>query len=223
MINRGDEAILETDAIIRPLTGIGRYALELVKAFRVSPDIQDLRCFSRGQWRSPEKIVKDSQEMTQPVEMLQNTSPSRWTRNPAKILLKRLLPLLQQQVLRKYGDQYLYHSPNYRLIPFPGRKIATFHDLSLLKFPEFHPLDRRRILIPAIEKAALDADHLITDSEQVRGEIIDYFGLFGMEKHKFKAQKLIGVMIGYAGVLLMVESWQADVVFVISFLSSSRL
>lgn len=170
--------ILETDAIVAPLTGIGRYTLELLRAFQHSDDIADMRCVSRGQWQNPGKIIEEQTQLESAERVGIETSTSRrWTRNPAKSLARMLLPLLQQQALRKFSDSHIYHSPNYRLTAYPGRKIATFHDLSLFKYPEFHPEERRRVLIPAIEKAATTADHLITDSEQVRREIIEYFAL----------------------------------------------
>jgi glycosyltransferase involved in cell wall biosynthesis len=173
----GIRLLLETDAIVPPLTGIGRYTLELTKAFRDSREVEDLRCFSRGQWYSAEKIIAEQHALEASAPSRKIDSRPRWTENPIKIVAKKLLPKFQQHALRKYSKTHIYHAPNYRLLPYSGRKVATFHDLSLLKYPEFHPDDRRRVLIPAIEKAAVTADHLITDSQQVRREVIEHFGL----------------------------------------------
>jgi glycosyltransferase involved in cell wall biosynthesis len=170
--------VLETDAIVSPLTGIGRYTLALLEQFVQREEFADIRCFSRGRWKSADKLTSPfflAKLANLACATTANTRP--WTKNPARILLKRLLPHVQRYTLGKLRDTHLYHSPNYRLTPYAGRKIATFHDLSVLKYPEYHPRDRLDILGPAIDRAAQEADHLITDSEYVRREVIDYFGL----------------------------------------------
>ncbi len=168
----GIRLILDTDAIISPITGIGRYALELLRNFATSEEIIQLRCFDRGRWRSTDEILSSYRlEVTPAMPAVQ-----RWHQNPFKATLRKLLPLAQRVMLRKYRD-HIFHSPNYRLAPFPGRRIATFHDLSVLRFPEFHPTERVRVLAPALEYAAKNADHILTDSEMVRREVIEYFSL----------------------------------------------
>ena len=117
--------ILETDAIMHPLTGIGRYAMELLWAFLDSDEFSDIRCFSRGHWHEPKAVIHN---VKFPPEQEFST---RWSGNSVKSLLRRALPYVSQRRLDKYSDTHLYHSPNYRLSPFAGKKIATFHDLSL--------------------------------------------------------------------------------------------
>ncbi|OWK44466.1 glycosyltransferase family 4 protein [Fimbriiglobus ruber] len=71
----------------------------------------------------------------------------------------------------------LYHEPNF--IPFPSRlpTVVTVHDLSVLRFPEWHPADRVKMhtqhFIDGIQRAA----HVITVSETVRNEMIDEMNL----------------------------------------------
>jgi alpha-1,3-rhamnosyl/mannosyltransferase len=59
--------------------------------------------------------------------------------------------------------------------------------LSTLKFPKFHPAARVDFVNKAIKYAIEHADHIITDSEFVKNEIIDFFGT---EKHKVTAISL---------------------------------
>lgn len=171
--------IFETDAIIPPVTGIGRYARELLMAFIGSPEIEDLRCFSRGRWQSPQSLAEEERTANGGGEDsdTQGTWRPRWARRIFRETGARLQLTLQRQLLSRYAKSHLYHSPNYRLTPYAGLKVVTFHDLSVLKFPHFHPESRLKILQPALEYAALHADHLITDSEWVRREIMEYFGL----------------------------------------------
>ena len=178
--NSGIKLILETDAIVHPLTGIGRYVLELLQAFQRSEDFSDLRCLSRGRWYDPQTVINQGSALVQTTEGSQGQSRGqRWNRNPARAVMRRLVPYLNQRSLEKLAGSHIYHSPNYKLAPFSGKKIATFHDLSLFLYPQHHPADRLRVLQPAIERAARDADHLITDSQRVREEIMSYFGVAG--------------------------------------------
>ena len=167
--------ILETDAIIQPVTGIGRYAFELLKSFHSSPDIEALRCIDRGLWKRPGSILETfERENTQPTIP---SPPERWHKNPVKAALRKLLPLVQGLQLAGYASEYIYHSPNYRLMPYKGKSVVTFHDLSLIRHPELHPEDRLDELVPALEKSAMQADHIITDSEKVRREVMSHYGL----------------------------------------------
>ena len=170
--------ILETDAIIHPLTGIGRYTLELLQAFQSSDEFSDIKCLSRGRWYEPGNVIAEATSWGNKSQIsAKNTGGSGWRRNPARRALGRLLPYVNQRNLKKHAASHIYHSPNYKLSPFPGRKIATFHDLSIFLYPKYHPEDRLRVLRPAIEKAAQVADHLITDSLKVRQEVMSYFGI----------------------------------------------
>ena len=168
--------VMETDAIVHPLTGIGRYVLELLQAFNESDAIADLRCLSRGRWYKAARVIEEGNAIAAADSRLvgEETRP-RWRRNPARAALRRLAPYFNQRSLEKLPDSHLYHSPNYRLSPFKGKKVATFHDLSLFLYPQYHPEDRLKLLRPAIEYAAREANHLITDSEQVRREVMSYF------------------------------------------------
>jgi alpha-1,3-rhamnosyl/mannosyltransferase len=172
--NTGIRLILETDAITHPLTGIGRYALELLQAFHGSAEFIDIRCLSRGRWYDAARVIAEGNALSSNNGKAIGPINSR---NRARAALGRLVPYINQRKLEKLSDSYIYHSPNYRLSPFKGRKIATFHDLSLFLYPQYHPENRLKLLRPAIERAVHEADHLITDTMQVRQEVMSYFGV----------------------------------------------
>jgi alpha-1,3-rhamnosyl/mannosyltransferase len=71
----------------------------------------------------------------------------------------------------------LYHEPNF--VPFPSRlpTVVTVHDLSVLKFPQWHPPDRvrmhKRRFLDELKRAA----HVIVVSEAVRRELVADLGL----------------------------------------------
>lgn len=66
----------------------------------------------------------------------------------------------------------LYHEPNF--VPLPTRlpTVITVHDLSVLKYPEWHPADRVRYHQKHFLKGLSRAAHVIVVSEAVRQEMI---------------------------------------------------
>lgn len=73
------------------------------------------------------------------------------------------------------SNQYLYHGTNYDLPQFPGKKIVTIHDLSILTMPEFHPIERVNFLAKEIKRSIDNADAIITDSLFIKEEIVEHF------------------------------------------------
>lgn len=90
-------------------------------------------------------------------------------------LYEKFSPVLLSRQLRKFGD-YIYHSPNFFLPPFPGKSIATFHDMSVYRHPEYHRASQVALMEKEIPKALERADHIIAISEFTKQEIIDITG-----------------------------------------------
>lgn len=176
----GLNLILAVDAIFPPLTGIGRYTWELARRLKVSSDTGDVRFFSMGVWvqRLEDQLVGSEKNSTTP-----GPSMRRITVALRKYLDKQVwaihgysavAPRWMQYRLR-FFDDYLYHSPNFFVPPFGGKSIATIHDLSIYKHPEAHPRARRKLFDLEMARTLRSVDHLITDSESTRKEVIDYF------------------------------------------------
>jgi alpha-1,3-rhamnosyl/mannosyltransferase len=71
----------------------------------------------------------------------------------------------------------LIHGPNYFLPFFAETGVITVHDLSVLRFPETHPLERIKAFEREFEHSLARAAHVITDTETVRQEVIEQYGL----------------------------------------------
>jgi len=69
------------------------------------------------------------------------------------------------------------HSPNYFLPPQAETGIITVHDLSVFRYPDTHPLERISEFEQLFTKSLARARHIITDSETVRREVIEDFGV----------------------------------------------
>jgi glycosyltransferase involved in cell wall biosynthesis len=146
-----------------PLTGIGQYTLNLFRALVESGEI-DAHFFYGSHWAS--EIVPAHSAAIDTV----------------KKAVKRFVPYpyavtrLAQSVAFARGvwrhKPQVYHEPNYMLLPFRGRAVTTFHDLSALHMPELHPADRIGHWRRHLQGTLARADHFLTDSEFVRQELI---------------------------------------------------
>lgn len=160
--------VLDVDPISPPLTGIGRYTLELARGLAADKRVENVRFFSYGRWvDNPETLLE----------------PDR-----AAVALRRSIPFrsLARRVYRglngwrfmrqmRHLPGYVYHSPNYSLLPFNGPAVVTVHDLSIIRHPGFHPRERVEFLGRELPLALSRAACVVTDSEFVRDELEELF------------------------------------------------
>lgn len=164
------KAILTVDAISAPLTGIGRYTVELARGLACEPRIEQLSLF--GGLRFVES-VEDGLSAHRAIGAFR-------ARVPLGALTLRAAFAARQRVFdraaRNLADAVL-HCPNYVALRHEGPVVTTIHDLSWLHFPEFHPPGRVAFLASMLPRTLLAARRIVTDSEFVRREVIDRFGI----------------------------------------------
>ncbi|WP_175933342.1 MULTISPECIES: glycosyltransferase family 1 protein [unclassified Burkholderia] len=155
--------ILAVDAIVPPLTGIGRYTWELAKYY-ATPDsgLGSIRYFFAGQW------------VSDPHNLL--NGPPRSPAFRRKGFWPRLSARLQQWHERRVIHEHVFHSPNYFLPEWVEGGIVTVHDLSVFKYPETHPVERIRHFERSFASTLARTAHIITDSEAIRHEVAGHFG-----------------------------------------------
>lgn len=167
------KVILSVEPIRYPLTGIGRYTLELARHLAVLPEMEELRYFSGAGFVSelPDPVAGSS-----PVKASALTAAKRLVaRNPLLLEAHQFLHQRRQRKNLAGTEDYLYHGPNFYLPPVAGPAVVTFHDLSVLTMPECHPSERvsymRKEMMVALERASI----IITDAEYGRREVAEYF------------------------------------------------
>lgn len=164
--------IFATEPIKYPLTGIGRYSLELVKRLAVASEIEEL------------KLLHGS-SFIDSIPQIENKADTRASnhgklaaflrRQPLLIEAYRMLhPRRQAWALRDYKD-YIYHGPNFYLPHRLERAVTTFHDISIFTCPEFHPKDRVRYMEKSLRESLDTAKLILTVSDFSRSEIIRLF------------------------------------------------
>ena len=174
MSEPGLDVILGADSISAPLTGIGRYALELARGLAQHPAVARTRYFSLGRWVELPQLMQADAGTAQQAQL--RTLRSVLAGNRAAVQAFRLLmPPLQR--LRLRGQQgAIYHSPNFFLPPFTGRTVTTVHDLSHHIYPQFHPPTRVDYMQRMLPDSLRRASHVITVSESARQDLIAHFG-----------------------------------------------
>lgn len=180
--------ILGCDPLLMPLTGIGRYTNQLGKGLLDSKDVQSVLLFAHGRFFDTTLLESDASSKTN-INGFESDKESRV--NPTVFstlrtilaksalvvkLYQKLSPHLMRYSLRTYKDA-VFHSPNFSLPPFDGKKVVTIHDLSTILYPQFHPPARVSFVNDAIKNAVIHSDHIISDSEFIRQEIIEHFAV----------------------------------------------
>lgn len=163
------KVILSVEPIRFPLTGIGRYTYELARKLSSHSDIDELKLFSG---------VRYLAALPQATEQTTRGHGLRlWAQRSSVVMeaYRLLMPLLRAKALSTDGD-HLYHGPNFFLPPFPGRRVATFHDLSPFTWAQCLSTERARYLQKELQKTLRRADALITDSEFTRQELAAFSG-----------------------------------------------
>jgi glycosyltransferase involved in cell wall biosynthesis len=176
--------LLGIEALQGRITGIGRYTRHLAAGLAASDEIADLRYFAHGRVLEHADVDDHGGGRGSPrglkggvSRMVGRIRPFLARSSAAVAVYERIQPILARRNLERFARSHVLHSPNFVLPEFSGRSIATFHDLSTLLTPQFHPPARVGFLNRAMERTARRADHIITDTEFVRQQVLGHFGL----------------------------------------------
>lgn len=159
---------LNATSLLSPLTGIGHYCRELACGMLRRPDI-DVDFFYGAAWS---KAVRDA-----PLPGAGKVLP--WLRShlPHSYALRRAIQSNRFARHATPGRFDLYHEPNILPLPFDGPTILTVHDVSWIRHPAAHPVERVRAMDRYFPAAIAKARQIITDSHFVKQELTDLFGL----------------------------------------------
>ena len=162
--------IFNVDAISAPLTGIGRYALELAHGLARHEAIEELRLYSAVRW------VEDPADALKSNRMFASLRKNL----PFKTRALEMYSSVRNVVFRAHTRNlkgYLLHTPNYILMPFDGPAVTTVHDLSAFNFPQTHPPERVRFLERHLPGTLQRAERVLTDSQFIADEIHSTLGV----------------------------------------------
>jgi alpha-1,3-rhamnosyl/mannosyltransferase len=177
--------LLDVSCVTLPLSGIGRYGLELARHLPKQVAVEEV-AYLRGtqvQAAFDFDAVAPQPQTSRARKLIKRFLPYDLVLGPYRRRKARALAAS----LQPYSD-YILYSPNFTVPPVSGRSVVTLHDLSVFHFPEFHPRDRVNYLKDQVHHSVERADKLVTDSEFVRLELLQLFQL--------EPEKVIAVPLG---------------------------
>lgn len=170
--------ILGCDPLLSPLTGIGNYTYQVALTLLREKRIEELKLFAHGKFYSNDLLKKVGENTARrgSIDVLGKVRQELAKSELAVNIYNKIEPKLTSRKLRAYSD-YIFHSPNFILPKFDGFKVVTVHDLSTFKYPEFHPKSRVDFVNEGTLSAIANADHIVADSNFIKRELIEEFGL----------------------------------------------
>lgn len=167
--------ILNGLAALKPKTGVGHHVADLYAALCSHfPDDQFSlypgRMISRGVARLRAQPMSNALSPN-----LRSGAVKRSLRSAVVATAKAACGLHFAAYTRAFGFD-LYHEPNF--VPFCTHlpTVVTVHDLSVLKYPQWHPVDRVRQHQRHFQRGLGWSRHVIVVSHAVRRELIDELG-----------------------------------------------
>ncbi|MET3814709.1 glycosyltransferase family 1 protein [Pantoea sp. UYEF8] len=161
--------VYSTDCIKYPLTGIGRYAFELAKQLQERENVA-LTFLHGTNIRDSLAVASESAQSVQSIKRKLQKSKI------VSEIYRLTFPVMKMMALRNFKN-HIYHSPNYYLPPRVNHCVATFHDLSVFHWPQFHPAGRVHLMQKELRNTVSRASMLITDSYYTKNELIDFFSI----------------------------------------------
>jgi len=181
------DVLLNVESLAPPLAGIGRYTSVLVNGLRGRVD--SLRCFAHLEWVSPQQALAQAEaSSTGRVSGLREAIRKTLRGIPGAYPLRATLRDAAFWRLSRPFREAVYHEPNYILKPYAGPCVATVHDISHIHYPDFHPRERVSFMNKGLPRSLRRAQRIITVSDFVRAELIEYFGI--------QAEKVVTVPLG---------------------------
>ena len=166
------KVIFSVEPVRYPLTGIGRYALELSKELpRVCEKGRLL--FFDGYHISNEFVYNETEISVFSPCISRLKSLVKKSASISKFYFN-LQRYRETKALEKY-ESCMVHGTNFVCPKFNGKKIVSFHDMSAYLAPHCQDKARLKILREECEKTVKSADALITISEASKHSIINYF------------------------------------------------
>lgn len=147
--------LLEPDYVRRGVDGIGVYTSVLLRGLAACG------CEVQG-WSFPRWLGRSGLAVGRALPAAQEIS-----------LLRDLA--LPQSRTRVAAD--IFHATDYRIVRMDCPVVATLHDASPMRFPEWYGGGVRRLKNCLLRKTVRNADHIIALSHFAAGELVECFGV----------------------------------------------
>jgi len=170
---RADYSVVINDRMLRSIkTGVGHYTAQLLKWL---PQVQPNATFvpfhaTHISRRRLEDVLATRDD---PTVALRQRFRMPWT---VRRVLHAGYGRVFRVIARRRGYQ-LYHEPNHIPMTCDLPTVTTLHDLSVIRFPQWHPADRIAWYDANFQRGLERTTHFITVSRFTRDECVRHLGL----------------------------------------------
>lgn len=156
-------------------TGIGHYTEQLLRGLRTQARGDQIDGFPTG-WvgracRVSVRLLPSLGKVPRGTGRMFAVPTITGFRNQVRAAGVRLLGRYFQTVCSRHGYD-LYHEPNFIPLPTDRPTVVTIHDLSVLRFPQWHPAERVAFYEKHFAAAVGRCAHFLTASDFVRQEVL---------------------------------------------------
>jgi len=177
-----------------PLTGIGRYSIELIREMLIQRP--NLTAIKNRKAHTGTNLAALLMSFDAPTKTRPSTSYAGQLISARKLRgIIGSIPL-SRSIYRKVDSYYFsvlskpfisngatYHDLNYSLSPKSSSWVSTVYDLSNVVCPETHPAHRVNYLNNYFEKLRSGDSKIITISHAVKSELIEFYGISNNRIH----------------------------------------
>jgi glycosyltransferase involved in cell wall biosynthesis len=177
--------IFNAESLRPPITGVGNYSFHLLEQLIEGSIVEDVHCFSGTHWLSGDAQLESTRALK-----AQSGDGDKGTREKTVHAIRQAIgripgtqSLYSYLMERRFGQlaydipNAVYHETNYILKPYPGPCVTTVHDLSHVRYPEFHSQNVIDWLGKLLPETLDRADRIITVSDVIRDELVEFFGV----------------------------------------------
>ncbi|MEZ5571585.1 MAG: glycosyltransferase [Halioglobus sp.] len=177
--------VFNTQSLRPPMTGIGNYTFHLLEQYIECAGIDEMHCFNGTQWLSGEEQLAATALLRAHGSDVSERIVDRMVERirKAAVRVPGAKPLYSTIMDKRFCDianripGAIYHETNYILRPYSGPSVTTVHDFSYKTHADFHPPNVIAWLDAKLPKSIEQSDCIITDSNLVRDELLQYFDI----------------------------------------------
>ncbi len=183
--------LLNAEALRPPITGVGNYTFHLLEQYLKGVLVEEVHCFSGTHWLTGNAqlaitaaLKNQTGDGRLPVAdiVISKMRETIGMIPGAKALYSSVMGKRFERTANQIVDA-VYHETNYVLKPYAGPCVTTVHDLSHVRYPQYHSPHVVQWLEDGLSRSLDRADSIITVSDLVRDELLEYFNLPEQKVH----------------------------------------
>jgi glycosyltransferase involved in cell wall biosynthesis len=183
--------IFNAEALRPPITGVGNYTYYLLEQYLSGNYFEEIHCFTGTHWIDGAEQLAVTTALKALSNLESKSAKDRLVAEVRAVIgavpgAKPLYDFLMDRRFERTANvnpDAIYHETNYILKPYAGPCVTTVHDLSHIRFPQYHPPNVTEWLGSNLAKSLNRADRIITVSNVVREELLEHYNVPAQKVH----------------------------------------